>query len=299
MPSVQPVLPQPAGRDGQGQGVATVGCWCPAGSARSGFRSSSLSAASVSPLASSSSARDSRSGALGAGDGVAAGTVDAASAVPALRLPDRAQAGRGEAAVDLGQMVPDHLQRHVVLALHGQDVAQPLDVGVGVAPIARGARCGAIRPSDSRNRILEMETSGKSAAAQPAPDRCCGLRRATGGQVVGHAQHRQAPTRPRAGWRRTPAGTCRSAPRRRAAAAAPRPGPVDVGAVQAAQVLDHDALVGPGEGGVPARHRDVVEEDVGVLVPAGRDLSRCSAGTARRRSRPAARSAAPSRRAAH
>src|SRR5918993_652650 len=47
---------------------------------------------------------------------------------------------------------------------------------------------------------------------------------------------------------------------------------VDVGAVQAAQVLDHDALVGPGEGGVASRHRDVVEEDVGVLVPAGRHL---------------------------
>src|SRR5918997_4123105 len=42
---------------------------------------------------------------------------------------------------------------------------------------------------------------------------------------------------------------------------------VDVGAVQAAQILYQDSLVGPGEGGVPARNRDVVEEDVGVLVP--------------------------------
>jgi len=47
--------------------------------------------------------------------------------------------------------------------------------------------------------------------------------------------------------------------------------PVHVRAVETAHILDLGSLRSTGERGVAAGHRDVVEKDVGILMPPGRD----------------------------
>ena len=127
-----------------------------------------------------------------------------------------------------------------------------------------GVRCGSTSPSASRKRILEMVTSGNSSRSwsstapmlsQPRrPRRRCRRRHRPSvfaAWTFPVPRTESGAGQSPAGSRRRPAGTCRSAPRRRCDSGdRVDPLPVDVRAVQAADVGDRERRR-PARAGTP------------------------------------------------
>ncbi len=134
-----------------------------------------------------------------------------------------------------------------------------------------GERAGWISPSDSRNRILDTLTSGNSA---PKLGQHLTDAERSPGRLSVHAPT-WAPPPPRSYWSRGPVrNTSRNLPIW--TSSPPFSGalldalPVDVGAVEAADVAHGETVAPAVELGVPPGDRHVVEEDVAVRVPPGR-----------------------------
>ncbi len=121
--------------------------------------------------------------------------------------------GRLEPAVDRVEVLLDDLQRQVVVALAGQHVAQPLHVGGG-RTCGSPTGCARARPGPRTRGTGSWRcvTSGKSgrSSARTSPMLIRERDDAAALTLCCLLLH---------GWRRTPAGTCRSGPR-------PRPGAV-------------------------------------------------------------------------
>ena len=214
---------QRLGRPGDLQRLRRV---LPARSAGPGRRSPARSAAHRSapplhqlPPAQRLPARLARAGLRERGGRLAA--VRPAASLPARPSP---RLGRGPAGVLIlpGQPFLDHPQRQVLVALGGEDDPQPVHVAgrrTGGSP--DGERAGAIRPSVSRNLILDTLMSGKSG-------RSCGEDLADAEVAAGRlvliprpaSLRRTRAARPDPAGRR--AGTCPPAPRRLRSAGLPR-----------------------------------------------------------------------------
>src|SRR5689334_16111475 len=119
-------------------------------------------------------------------------------------------------------------------------------------------------PSSSRKRILEIVTSGKSGRSLPSTSPM--LMKACPPLVCGSATSAHLSCC-RAGEEHQPvlADLHLVAPGEHGALDALA---VEVGAVEASHVAHREPVALPDELGVPTRHRDVVQEDVAVGVPA-------------------------------
>src|ERR1035437_8848485 len=127
-------------------------------------------------------------------------------------------------------------------------------------------RWGVRSPSASRNRILEMLMSGKSGASVArtapivnGPEAAAGLTR--GGLLGGTGIKTQSELADLDLVTSLQYGLV-------------DPLPVDVRAVQRADVTDQEDITFAAEGRMPAGHRDVIEEDVTVGVTPRADLVR-------------------------
>ncbi len=131
---------------------------------------------------------------------------------------DRLDRRRLQAAVEGVEVLADHLQRQVVVALHRQHVAQPLDVGLGELAVARRRALGLDQPL-----VLEEADLGDRDRVEVGAQQVEDLADV---EQLGRAPRRASSSGPglaivrpvrRAGRRarrRTPGGTCRSGPRR-------------------------------------------------------------------------------------
>ena len=87
---------------------------------------------------------------------------------------DPGSPGRGLAPVDQAQVLADHLQRQVVVPLHRQHVAQPFDVGLHIAPVARrGPFRASPAPRSPGTGSWRWRCPGSHPSGRPAPGRCC------------------------------------------------------------------------------------------------------------------------------
>src|SRR5690606_15147190 len=156
--------------------------------------------------------------------GVLGGGVGGHERAGAPRLRDGLRDGLLEgrdalAAVARLQVVADDPKRKVVVALGGEDEPEPLHVGVGELAVAGRAALRLDEPLGLQEPDLGDRDVGELGPeqAEDVPDRHQG----PGWLRVQGPSHRRATSCPAApvsrarGWSGTPAGTCRSAPRRR------------------------------------------------------------------------------------